>query len=211
MRIWYTMRREVEKGSTDNNKDKERDKAMKNIDKYEHSVKAALEAYNTEMAALTELNLDGCSFEDWTEREEDSTAKEVAAEEKIRKEMKLAEDAEKDAVRKGMEELKKFYKDAGWDKAYALLDKINEVDPKYEVYENMASACNVFHSGAWSVMCDDFEGVWDMYQYLKRECYCNRPCRTPSEFIAYMKSDIPEAIATFTEEAEELIPRLAAK
>lgn len=184
---------------------------MKNIDKYEHSVKAALAAYDTEMAALTELNLDGCSFEEWTEREEDSTAKEIAAEEKIREEMKLAVVAEKDAVRKGMEELKKFYKDAGWDKADALLDKIHEVAPKYDVFENMASACNVFHSGAWSVMCDDFEGVWEMYQYLKRERFCGRPCRTPSEFIAYMKSGIPEAIATFTKEAEELIPTLAAK
>lgn len=180
---------------------------MKNIDKYEHSVKAALAAYDNEMASLSELNLDGCSFEDWTEREEDSTAKAVAAEQKIREEMKLAEEAEKAAIRNGMVELKQFYLDAGWNEADNLLGEIQTKAPDYEVYENMASACNVFHSGAWSVMCDDFRGVWDMYQYLKRERYSDRPCRTPSEFIAYMKQDIPEAIKVFVAEAKGFIEK----
>ena len=180
---------------------------MKNIDKYD--LRTALVAYKGEMAERSNHGIEGVPFEDWVEEDVDTTAKLIAEKKRDEEAAKKAVEEEKEAIRKGMEELKKFYKDAGWEKAEAALDKIFALDPKYEVYGN-ASACNVFHSGAWSVMSDDFVEVYAFYGYLKREAY-NETISTPSDWLAYMKEDIPEAIEAWLKDADTIIAELTAK
>lgn len=185
----------------------ERKDTMKNIDKYD--LRTALVAYNGEMNERSKYDIEGLSFEDWVEEDVDTTAKLIAEKKREEEAAKKAVEEEKEAIRKGMEELKKFYKDAGWEKAEAALDKIYALDPDYEVYENYGSACNVFHSGAWSVMCDDFVEVYAFYGYLKREAY-NETISTPSDWLAYMKKGIPEAIEAWLKDADKIIAELTA-
>lgn len=180
---------------------------MKNIDKYD--LRTALVAYNGEMNERSNHGIEGLPFEDWVEEDVDTTAKLIAEKKREEEAAKKAVEEEKEAIRKGMEELKKFYKEAGWEKAEAALDKIYALDPDYEVYENYGSACNVFHSGAWSVMCDDFAGVYDFYCYLKRDAY-DRNINTPSDWLAYMKEGIPEAIEAWLKDADTIIAELTA-
>ena len=187
---------------------KERNTAMKNIDKYD--LRTALVAYNGEMTERSNHGIEGLPFEDWVEEDVDTTAKLIAEKKREEEAAKKAGEEEKEAIRKGMEELKKFYKDAGWEKAKAALDKIYALDPNYDVFENYGSACNVFHSGAWSVMCDDFVEVYDFYGYLKREAY-NETISTPSDWLAYMKKGIPEAIEAWLKDADTIIKDLEAK
>lgn len=179
---------------------------MKNIEKYD--LQTALVAYKVEMNERSNHGIEGLPFEDWVEEDVDTTEKLIAEEKREEEAAKKAVEEEKEAIRKGMEELKKFYKDAGWEKAEAALDKIFALDPKYEVY-GYASACNVFHSGAWSVICDDFAGVYDFYCYLKREAY-DRDINTPSDWLAYMKKGIPEAIEAWLKDADKIIAELTA-
>lgn len=181
---------------------------MKNIDKYD--LRTALVAYKGEMDERSDHGIARLSFEDWVEEDVDTTAKLIAEKKREKEAAKKAVEAEKEAIRKGMEELKKFYKDVGWEKADAALDKIFALDPNYDVYEKYASACNVFHSGAWSVMCDDFAGVYDFYCYLKRDAYYET-ISNPSEWLAYMKKGIPEAIAEWLKDADKIIAELTAK
>lgn len=182
---------------------------MKNIEKYGNNLKAALDAYNTEMAERSNHGIEGLSFEDWVEEDVDTTAKLIDEKKREEEAARKAVEAEKEAIRKGMEELKKFYKDAGWEKADAALDKIYALDPNYDVYGNHISACNVFHSGAWSVMCDDFTGVYDFYCYLKKDAYLDT-ISTPSDWLAYMKKGIPEAIEEWLKDADTIIAELTA-
>jgi hypothetical protein len=180
---------------------------MKNIDKYD--LRTALVAYKVEMTERSNHGIEGLPFEDWIEEDVDTTAKLIAEKKREKEAARKAVEEEKEAIRKGMEELKKFYKDAGWEKAEAALDKIFALAPNYDVYGNYASACNVFHSGAWSVMCDDFAGVYDFYCYLKRDAY-DRDINTPSDWLAYMKKDIPEAIEAWLKDADTIIAELTA-
>lgn len=182
---------------------------MNNLECYKDDLKAALAAYKDEMAERQEYGIDGLPFEDWVELDTETTRRLVAEEKERREKVAAALADEKESIRKGMAELKEFYKDAGWEKADAALDKIFALDPSYDVYGNYASACNVFHSGAWSVMCDDFAGVYDFYCYLKRDAY-DRNINTPSDWLAYMKKGIPEAIEAWLKDADTIIAELTA-
>jgi hypothetical protein len=182
---------------------------MKNIEKYGNNLKAALDAYNTEMVERVNYHLEGTPFEDWVDEDEGTTARLVEAEKRSRELAEMAVEAEKEYIRKAMPELKKFYKENGWDEADVLLTKIFEIAPNFDLYGQYASACNCFHSGMWSIVCDDFAGVWDSY------CYCKAPgcCHAWNNVEEWYKQtkDLVAYIEPFITDAKEIIKDLEAK
>lgn len=183
---------------------------MKNIEKYGSNLKAAVSAYKDEMAKRTENGIDGCFFEDWVEEDETFTAQLI---ENKRKEEEAAEKAleeEKESIRKGIKELKAHYKANGFEEANTLSTEIYRVAPKYDLYINHNSACNCFHSGMWEVWCEDFEGVWDFYTYIKKEGGSLGGWKNPVEWFEQMKG-LAGYIKPFVDEAKPLVEELKAK
>lgn len=189
---------------------KERNTAMKNIDKYD--LQTGLVAYKGEMAERSKHGIEGLPFEDWVEEDADTTAKLIAEKKREAVRKAMVEEAEKEAIRKGMKELKKFYKANGFEEADKLTTEIYRVAPKYDLYMKHTSACNCFHSGMWEVYCGDFNGVWDFYNYIKEcgSCGGGFNWKNPAEWMEQMK-ELAQYIKPFMDEAKPLLEKLKAE
>lgn len=182
---------------------------MKNIEKYGNNLKAAIAAYNDEMAKRTENGIDGLPFEEWADNEEDSTARLVEDKRKAEEEEAKAVEEEKEFIRKSIPELAAHFKANGWDEADNLLGELNKLDPKMEVFEDVANATDCFHSGMWPVICGDFNEVWNFYLYCK-EYGCCHQWDNVKEWYEQTK-DLAKYIKPFIDEAKPIVERLKAK
>ena len=183
---------------------------MKNIDIYEKSVREAVNAYQDEMARLTDKGIpdDGCCFEDWLEREADSTAKLIAAEDARKAAEKAARDAEVKAIKDGMERLKVIYRAAGWDEADRILGEISGLAPRMDIFNDVSYAADCFHSGALQIMCDDFN---DVIHFYDGEEGCSDPLwHNPAEWFAVMEK-VTDDIKGFIREGGKVLARLRAE
>lgn len=180
---------------------------MKNLEKYESSLFAAIAAYNGEMMDRSENGIGGLPFEDWVEEDTDTTARLIAEEKKRKEEIAAALANEKEAIRKGMEELKAHYKANGYDEAEKLLDEIFRLNPDYDLYGKHDSACNCFHTGMWEIICEDFSTVWDVYSYVKEGGGYAHEWSNPVEWLESQKG-LVGYIKPFVDEAKEIIKRL---
>lgn len=181
---------------------------MKNMDKYVN-LKPALDAYKKEMDERGEYNLEWIPFEEWAVEDETATARLVEEEKRARELAAMAEEDEKEYIRKAIPELKKYYEENGWNEADGLLTKILEIDPDFDIYGQYASACNCFHSGMWSVVCEDFEGVWDNYRYCKTAGCCHS-WDNVEEWYEQTKA-LVSYIEPFITDAKEIIKELEEK
>ena len=182
---------------------------MKNIDKYD--LRTALVAYDGEMTERSKHGIEGLPFEDWVEEDVDTTAKLIAEKKREEEAAKKAVEEEKEAIRKGMEELKEFYKANGFEEADKLSTEIYRIAPEYDLYMKHNSACNCFHSGMWEVYCGDFDGVWDFYTYCKNKNDCfSSNWNNPVEWKEQMKG-LVQYIKPFVDEAKPLLEKLKAE
>lgn len=192
---------------------------MKNMEKYAN-IPDALCAYADEIDRRIKVGLDGLPFEDWA-NEDESTTERLVLEENERKEREeeaerqraeaeaVALAIEQDAVRKGMVELKALYEENGFGEACEIIREVYSLDPRMDIYMDLASACNCMHSGMWSVWCDDFDGVWEYYTYIKTDGYCIHWGNT-AEWLEQMKG-LVEYIAPFVEEGKVYLENLKAR
>lgn len=184
---------------------------MTNEEKY--NLAPALAAYNGEMAARDENGIDGLPFEDWATEEVGTTTRLIdetrkAAEEEAKAAEKTAEE-EKDFIRKAIPALAAHYKLNGWDEAETLLKEITELDPKRDIFSELNSACNCFHSGMYCVVENDFDGALDMYLYGKKDD-CIRIWRNVHEWYKYML-ELAGDIQSFVYDAKQIVAELRAK
>ena len=182
---------------------------MYNIEKYATDLKAAVAAYNAEMLERSEHGLDRLPFEDWVDEDTDKTARLVTEAKEREAKIAAALADEKESIRRGMAELKEFYKANGFEEADELTTEIYRVAPKYDLYMKHISACNCFHSGMWEVYCGDFDEVWDYYTYCKNNGY-NFTWHNPVEWMEHMKG-LVQYIKPFVDEAKPLLEKLKAE
>ena len=189
---------------------------MRNIEKYENNLAAALAAYNDEMAERIAIGIDGLPFEDWVCEDEGTTRRLVDEKRKELDEQAAAEKAEKEFIRAEKEfirnaipELIAIYKANGWDEADALLTEMTELDPKRDIYSELVSACNCFHSGMWMIIGDDFKAVWDSYCYCKKDGFCHS-WDNVEEWYKYMEN-LANCIQAFIDDAKPIVAELRAK
>ena len=182
---------------------------MKNQDKYGSNLKAAIAAYNDEMAKRAENGIDGLPFEDWADNEEDSTARLLEDKRKAEEAAAKVVEDEKEYIRKAIPELAAHFKANGWDEADNLLGELNRLDPKMEVFEVVASAADCFHSGMWSVVCGDFNAVWDFYLYCKATGCCHE-WDNVKKWHEKTKA-LAKCIKPFIDEAKPLVEEIKAK
>lgn len=184
---------------------------MKNIDIYEKSVREAVNAYQDEMARLTDKGIpdDGCCFEDWLEREADSTAKLIAAEEARKAAVRAEREAEVKAIKDGVERLKAIYRGAGWDEADRILGEISDLAPRMDIFDEVPHAADCFHSGALQIMEDDVRYVIDDYDALKTDPIL-KSWNNPAEWFAVMEK-ITDDIKGFIREGGKVLASLRAE
>ena len=182
---------------------------MRNIEKYKNNLAAALAAYNDEMAERSAIGIDGLPFEDWVCEDEGTTRRLVDEKRKELDEQAAAEKAEKEFIRNAIPELIAHYKANGWDEADALLTEITELDPERDIYSELVSACNCFHSGMWSIICNDFNAVWDSYCYCKKDGCCHS-WDNVEEWHKFMKN-LAASIQPFIDDAKPIVRKLRAK
>lgn len=115
----------------------------------------------------------------------------------------MESDTEKEAIRKGMAELKMIYIESGLETADKMLKEIFDRNGNNDfLFRDYASACNCFHGGMNEIMCDDFSGTWDFYEYCK---FSHNPLwSTPSEWFESMKGEA-EYIGEFIKDAEAIL------
>lgn len=137
----------------------------------------------------------------------ESTAEEAKGDEE--EEDEKENEADKEFIRKSIPQLITYYKERGWDEAESLLSQIEETAPNVDVFGTLHSACDCFHSGMWSVVCNDFNGVWEFYSYCKN----SEPedmWHNTTEWYEQMKG-LAQYISTFIEDAKKMLENLKAK
>ena len=144
---------------------------MTNREKYNGDTITALTFYEKDMMELMKYGMESISLGDWLGKEEwaiallidqargDKELEELAVEE---------ENNEKGFIRKSIPELAAYYKSRGYDEAQTLLEEISELDPKRDIFGELASASNCFHSGTSCIVGNDFDVVWQDYLYYKK-------------------------------------------
>ena len=162
------------------------------------------------MADRAENGIDGLPFEDWVEEDETQTTKLVEKKKEQEAKVAAALADEKEAIRKGIVELKAYYKANGYDEAEGLSDEIYRLAPDYDLYGKHNSACNCFHTGMWEIICEDFSSVWDLYSYVKEGGGWAHEWKNPVEWLESQKG-LVGYIKPFVEEAKTIIEELKAK
>lgn len=186
---------------------------MTNREKYNGDTITALTSYEKDMMELMKYGMESISFGDWLGKEEwaiallidqargDKELEELAVEE---------ENNEKDFIRKSIPELAAYYKSCGYDEAQALLEEVNELDPKRDIFGELASASNCFNSGTWFIVQNDFDRVWQAYLYSKKGGDGLRLWNDVGEWHVWMK-DLADDIQSFIRKAKPIVEELRAK
>lgn len=186
---------------------------MTNSEKCNGDTITALTLYEKDMMELMKYGMESISFRHWLGKEEwaiallidqargDKELEELAVEE---------ENNEKDFIRKSIPELAAYYKSCGYDEAQALLEEVNELDSKRDIFDELASASNCFNSGTWFIVQNDFDRVWQAYLYSKKGgeglCLWN----DVGEWHVWMK-DLADDIQSFIRKAKPIVEELRAK